>query len=233
MRKHDVVYILKSGVPNPELVYSLRSIEANMTHGKVWFYCGKPEGVEPDEYVPMKQTGGSKWERVRSSLVEVCENTSITKQFWLFNDDFYVLKQMTSTKPWFRGLLRDHILRVESRHGHRPTAYTKQLRQCEEQLKQAGMTTLDYALHLPMLIDRAKMLEAIKMFPRCPMFRSIYGNYAQIGGSYHDDVKVMSMDSEINPELDFLSTANKTFGGTAERFLAERFPEPCRYEVER
>ena len=232
MRKHDVVYILRENCKPDELRYSLRSIEENMDHGKVWFYCGQPNGLIPDVYVPSKQNGSTKWERVRSSLREVCRNDKITKKFWLFNDDFFVMSKMESLKPLHRGLLKDHILDVESRHFRNPTGYTRQLRICMDQLQQAGCTTLDYALHVPMLIDREKMLETLDMFPRCPMFRSLYGNYAKIGGEFFKDVKTTSPDKEIPEDALFFSTSDKAFTGKVLQQMRERFPDPCRYEVE-
>ena len=230
MRKHDVVYILKEGAAANELRYSLRSIERNMVHGKVWFYCGKPEGIIPDEYVPHVQVGGSKWERVRSSLIEICKNDKISKKFWLFNDDFYVMQPMESTEPLYRGLLKDHYLDIEKRHNRR-TAYANMLRICEDQLQQAGLTTLDYAVHIPILVDRAKALEALEMFPRCPMFRSLYGNYANIGGAFHKDVKTVDQNKVIPEDADFFSTSNKAFRGSVAEQMAKRFPDPCKYEV--
>lgn len=232
MRKYDVVYILRENTAATELRFSLRSIEKNMDHGKVWFYCGKPDGIIPDEYVPHQQSGSTKWERVRSSLVEICKNEKISKKFWLFNDDFYVMAPMQSSTPLHRGLLHDHILDVEARHGRAQTGYTRQLRNCERQLRDAGLTTLDYAIHVPILVDREKALEALQMFPRCPMFRSIYGNYAKIGGEFHKDVKTTNPEKEIPADTDFFSTSNKGFGGKVKQQMEERFPDPCKYEVE-
>lgn len=227
--KYDVVYILKQYAQPDELRYSLRSICENMEFNRVWFYCGKPKGIEPDVYVPIMQRGASKWEKVRSSLIEVCKNDEITKSFWLFNDDFYVMKPFTRTEPFHVGYMREHIERVEARHNG-PTPYTLQLRKCEAILKEAGLSTLDYAIHVPLLVDRSKMLEALNTFPDCPMFRSLYGNYANIGGTKRNDVKVIKSDMNFDTDADLLSTSDKTFGAVA-RFLDERFPEPCRYEV--
>lgn len=230
MTKYDVVYILKEGARPDELRYSLRSIEANMTHGDVWFYCGQPKGLIPDHMDVEKQTGSTKWMRARSSVIRMCKNKMLTKKVWLFNDDFYVLKKMEDIEPLFRGMLRDHILDVEKRHGC-VTEYTGKLRECESYLKLAGLPTLDYTLHIPMLVDRQQMYDAIMTFPNCPMFRSLYGNYARIGGSYHADVKVLGMYEKIDTELDFLSSSDISFRDNVQRFLEDRFPEPCKYEV--
>lgn len=229
---YDVVYILKLYSQPDELKYSLRSICENMEFNRVWFYCGKPKGLRPDRYVPKEQTGSVKWERARSSLVDICKNDEITERFWLFNDDFYVLQPFNRTEPFHVGELRDHIKRVESRHNG-ATAYTKRLRQCETLLKEAGLTTTDYALHVPLLVERAKMLEALEAFPTCQMFRSLYGNYAAIGGTQRKDVKINEPHVVPGKDLDLLSSSDVSFHGEVGRFLAERFPEPCRYEVKR
>lgn len=232
MRKYDIVYILRANTPARELRYSLRSIEKNMDHGKVWFYCGCPDGFVPDEHVPQEQRGASKWERVRSSLVEVCKNDKISKQFWLFNDDFYVMKPMQSAKNYHRGLLADHIKDIEQRHCGGSTAYTRNLRMCEQQLREAGLTTLDYAIHIPMLVDREKALEALRMFPRCPMFRSIYGNHAQIGGDFIKDCKTTDCERIIDANEPFFSTSNRAMAGRVLEQMEKLFPDPCRYEEE-
>ena len=230
MKRYDVVYILRADAKPDELRYSLRSIEENMTHGKVWFFCGCPDGIVPDEHVRMVQTGLNKWERVRSTLIRVCSNEEISDKFWLFNDDFYVLRRMTRTVPLHRGELRDHIKGIEARHG-RPSGYSRRLGLCEKRLRDAGLTTLDYALHVPMLIDKQKGLETLQMFPDCPMFRSIYGNYAAIGGEYHADVKTTDPGKEIPDDADFFSTSNKAMTGRVLEQLQQKFPEPCKYEV--
>lgn len=232
MRKYDVVYILKENVGPDELRYSLRSIEANMTHGKVWFYCGCPRGFIPDEHVPGPQVGAKKWDRVRNSLVEVCKNDEITEKFWLFNDDFFVMKRMTRTVPLHRGELASHINSVEARHGGMPSGYTRRLRACRDQLKQAGLTTIDYALHVPMLIDRKLGLETLETFPNNPMFRSLYGNYAKIGGELFQDVKTTDENKQIPDDALFFSTSNRAFAGKVRKQMEQRFPDPCRYEAE-
>ena len=233
MTKYDVVYILGRYALPDELRYSLRSVCENMEYKRVWFYCGKPKGIEPDEYVPMQQIGPTKWAKARSSLIKICKNDDITKKFWLFNDDFYLLQPFTRTKPYHVGELHDHIERIEARHNNQRTGYTNQLRECERQLKAAGLTTVDYAIHVPLLVDRAKMLEALEAFPNCPMFRSLYGNYAHIGGTKRADVKINDPLTVPDETLDLLSSSDKSIRGEVGRFLAKRFPEPCRYEVKR
>ena len=231
MRKYDIVYILKADASDRELRYSLRSVEKNLPHRKVWFYCGKPAGLTPDEYVRHKQVGETKGERVRSSLIEACENNKITKRFWLFNDDFFILKPMTSEKPYFSGMLRDRIDAIDKKRG-RQTNYTKELAFCESLLKSEGYTTFAYdAIHIPMLIQREKMLEALETFPTCNMVRSLYGNYAMIGGNPHSNVKVKNGRERLSKEADFVSTDDNSFNfGMIGQDIRRMFREKSRFE---
>ena len=231
MDKYDVVYILKSDAKPDELRYSLRSIEKNLPHGNVWFVCGQPFGLVPDRAIVMCQKGILKWEKARSSLIKACENKGISEKFWLFNDDFFVLKPVTSDVPYFSGTLHDRILRIEHRYGDKRTGYSRALRYCEQTLQEAELSTFDYALHIPMVVDKQKMLEALHAFPDCPMFRSLYGNYAEIGGVQHDDVKIANAVYGFDKDADFVSTSDSSFAtGRVGIQIRTMFPEECKYE---
>ncbi len=231
MNKYDVIYILKYDVEPYELRYSLRSIEKNLPHGDVWFVCGQPFGLIPDRTITMRQKGILKWEKARSSMLKVCSNPHVPDKFWLFNDDFFVLKPVESETPFFGGTLRDHILHIEHRYNDKHTGYTRALRYCEFTLNDSDLPTFDYALHVPMLIEKEKMLAALESFPDCPMFRSLYGNYAGIGGNQHDDVKIVGLMEKMTDDMDYVSTSNESFkNGIVGKQIRDMFPDMCRYE---
>ena len=92
----DIVYVLKPDFQNEELRYSLRSLE-NFPHDKVWFVGGQPNELTPDGRLNIRQWGDTKWERVKNMLARVCVADDISEDFWLFNDDFFILK------PWTLG----------------------------------------------------------------------------------------------------------------------------------
>lgn len=232
MRKYDVIYILAEGAADyEELRYSLRSIDANMTHADVWFYGGVPKGLVPDHAVRFHQAGASKWEKVRNTLYAICKDENVPARFWLFNDDFYIMQRINSTKAIRNETLRDHYEAVEKVHGGR-TAYSKALRRCEQVLEAKGLPTLDYAVHTPMLIDKDKALEVLEAFPDCPMFRSLYGNYCELEGVHQGDVKISDINKSMDPEAVLLSTSNKAFKfGKVGKQIKEAFPDICRYEA--
>lgn len=229
---YDIVYVLKNDIDSEELVYSLRSL-SNFPHNKVWFYGGNPKGLTPDEGIFFQQSGGTKWERVRNSLIDVCKNDDITENFWLFNDDFFVMKKFErDPRPFIQCSIYYHYTAIEKRHNYASSSYTRGLRFSETKLKERGYDTLDYALHIPMLFNREKLYNTFIEFPQCHNFRSVYGNRNHIGGILHRDVKITSFDREPDDTYDFLSTTEKSFKyGAVGDYIRNSFPEKSRFEI--
>ena len=228
---HDIVYFVKEMPQNEELRYSLRSVEKNFPHNKIWFYGGCPKDLKPDHHVQITQNLPTKWLNVRQSLIAACKNDNITEDFWLSNDDFFVLKPIKDLPPLYDGDLFRHIVEIEGRHGNRPSKYTTNLRLAASELSARKLGVLNYAVHKPMLINRKKALEVIEEFPNCPMFRALYGNYWKIGGEDVPDVKVAGVDREVDPEWDFVSSEDNSFqNGKVGVFIAQMFGEKGKYE---
>ena len=230
MNKYDIVYILKNNIEPEELRYSLRSVEKNFPYNNIVFAGGMPDGIVPDIALPMEQTGATKWERVRNTLIEICKNDVITEDFWLFNDDFFIMQKLTKLEPMIAGSIKHRIDSIEKKYNRR-TKYSRQLRETLITLKNEGLDTLDYAVHMPMLINRAKALETLEAFPSCPMFRSLYGNQHSIGGVITKDVKILLIDEEPPKDAAMLSTCDETFrDGIAGEYIRNKFKTPSHYE---
>lgn len=234
--KYDIVYFLKQSPKNEELRYSLRSVEKNWQYRSVWFYGGCPDDIRPDNYVWMPQRELTKWERVRGMLRAACMNDDITEDFWLFNDDFFVMKPMPEDMPpQCNKTLQDRIKSIEERHNGK-TEYTEQLRHLVKTLEKAGKGMVDYTVHKPMLINRKKMLEVLDKFPQEPMFRALYGNYWEIGGESKHDMKIAVPNYKhavyALHNWEFISTGDSSFnGGTIGRYLRDKFDIKSRFEV--
>lgn len=231
--KYDIVYFVKDAPLNEELRYSLRSVEKNMPHRNVVIYGGKPQGIEPDRYIKTNQTEPTKWERVRSMLIQVCQNDEISEDFWLFNDDFFIMKPFVEeSAPTYNKHLREHIANLEAKYGG-ITEWTKLLRHLADTLEAAGKDTLNYAVHKPILINRKKALEVLQKFPNEPMFRALYGNYWNIGGINEPDRKVKVVDFPVEKFRDWktISTEDESFTyGPVGKFIRDSFPEKSRFE---
>lgn len=232
MKKYDVVYILKRDVAPEELRYSLRSVEANLPHNQVWFYGGCPMGIKPDHHVNFTQHGLTTWDKVSDTIKNVCRNGDITDDFWLFNDDFFILKKMTNTKPLVQGSLAYRVQRIKEQHNG-DSAYSNELRKVMATMKHYNCDRLDYALHVPMLINKRKALKVLNQFPHLPMFRSLYGNYWHIGGELMDDVKIFDNDTTPGKDWRFCSTTDGSFKeGAVGDYIRSMFKDKGAHEYE-
>lgn len=235
--KYDIVYFVKDSDVNEELTYSLRSVEENWQYKSVWFYGGCPTNLVPDHHAKVKQTASSKWQRVREMLYQACQNDKITEDFWLFNDDFFILKPISENMPpQYNGDLKVYVEKLEKRHGG-PNDFILRLRHLIETLEGAGKGTLNYAVHKPILINRKKMLEVLDKFPDEPMSRALYGNYWEIGGESKHDMKIRILNYTnmyaVENFWEFVSTSDISFrDGEVGRFIMRRFDKKSRFEKE-
>lgn len=230
MKRIDIVYILKEGLDPSELIYSLRSIDENFPHRKVWFVGGQPDGLVPDGRIRHKQTGTSKWERVRSSWNEIIKNKDITDDFFLFNDDFFVMKPFEGEfVNYSSGTMEKRIRDLRTTVGH--STYTRELEQARFLLMDRGHDTMSFALHLPFLVNKQKAEQTFLSF-KSPMFRSLYGNHHAVPFVYHEDVKIFDAGVIPSDDMDFISTTEASFAnGEVGRYIRERFTHPSRFEV--
>ena len=229
--KSDIVYILKNNYTSVEIIYSIRSVCANFPYRQIWFYGGEPENITADHVVKFVQDGHNKWQKVNNTIRKICHNDEITEDFWLFNDDFFVMKKVKKVEPMVGGTLWMRAQTISKIYGNHDTKYSNQLRDCARTLRDNGYDRLDYALHVPMLINRKKALMTLDKFPQCPMFRSLYGNHHKIGGVITKDVKIQNDYDVPSGDEVFLSTSDDSFtNGKVGEYIRNAFPDKCKYE---
>lgn len=227
----DIIYILKPQLDTTELIYSLRSIEANFPHRFVWFVGGQPDGLVPDRRLAHEQVGEDKWSKIRSSMYAAVQNEELSDEFFLFNDDFFVMKEVGENFTNFV----DNTLewRIEDLRKVNPwlNPYGRTVYKANEELKTLGIKEpLNFEVHLPMLFKKSDVMSII---PKCssPQMRSVYGNLTRCRTIQHADVKVYDFES-IPEDADYISTNDKTFvDGAVGRYIRETFDKPSRFEV--
>ena len=233
MDNYDIVYFVNNGTePIDELTYSLRSVEQNFPHRKVIIVGGCPENITPDLHIPLVQDKKTKWGNVCYMVREVCKNNDISKRFFLFNDDFFILKPVTSWPAnYFDGTLADWIKSVRSRNAR--SEYADRLVQLEKSLKNTFYPTYNFATHVPILVNRAKMAEVLRKYPETAMLRALYGNYVfmQEGGIPLRDYKIVSLDKKIREGATFVSTHENSFEkGEVGKQIRAMFKKKSRFE---
>ena len=230
----DIVYILKDGIDPAELTQSLRSIDKNFPHRKVWFVGAQPEGLTPDLRLPHKQSGSNKWERVCSSYLKICNNPTISENFFLFNDDFFVLKRIDRDDEFINfvdGTLENKVRKLTSNLNGSST-YSKKLADLSIYLKMKNLDTMNFALHLPFLYNKSLIKKTLNEFPNTPMFRSAYGNLNDVPYKSHKDIKIYDRITIPSENWDYVSTTEETFArGKVGEYIRNLFPEPSRFEA--
>lgn len=227
---NDLIYILKADIETEELKYSLRSVEQNFPINRVWFVGGQPEGLEPDIRLKHDQVGNSKWEMIRSSMWKAVSDERLSEDFFLFNDDFFVMEPVDtdSFRNFVDGTLERRIDELHSESGMNP--YTRTLFKLEQELKTMHEPTMNFDVHLPMLLNKEQVRSTLY---KCssPQMRSAIGNINRLPFVIHPDVKVYDLESVPVNET-YLSTNDDTFRkGNVGKYIRETFTTKSRFEV--
>ena len=126
--------------------------------------------------------------------------------------------------------LEDRIAKLRATRN--VSGYANCLESARDTLENAGLSTFNYALHVPMLINKYKAIEVLDAFPNCPMFRSLYGNYWGVGGVNTKDVKITDIEKVPSQRQALCSTSDESFkSGAVGEFIRNKFTEPSTWEV--
>lgn len=228
MNKYDFVYILKDTPKNEELKYSLRSIEANAANliNRVIFVGGRPEGFQGYAYVKNEQIFDTKHKNAIMGIYAACKTASITPNFVLMNDDFYIMHPVETIEKYYDGTMQARIEELPE------GSYKDNMQDYFEVLQKEVPVPLNYAVHTPMMINK-KMCEF--MLEQCEPehnFRNLYGNLTYRLGGYRNikDNKLRKQDKTWNKEAIFASSDDDTFKRMLPTLRA-KFKTKSRWEI--
>ena len=231
MEKYDVVYILKNDVVSDELKYSVRSVVKNFPYSRIVFYGGCPSDMIPDSWFYFQQDGTGKISRVVNTISDITKNDKISENFWLFNDDFFIFKPHDFETCICEPSIYDTINRIEKSRGGRSSKYTRILRITAQELEKLNCSTVGYATHTPILINKQKAKYIINNFPNEMSFRCAYGNYYKLPYVESNDIKIISKTGVPNEDAALVSTNDKSFKyGKVGEVIRNTFTEKCEYE---
>lgn len=230
---YDIVYILANNLNDSELIYSVRSVIRNFPYNKIWFAGGTPEHIYADIQMPWTQIGDTKWKKINNTIKLICNQEDLTEKFWLFNDDFFVMRPITevSEVPVIDGTL-DYLFRRRIKNDKKILSYATQLLITQKALEQKELDILNYELHAPILMEKEKVLKTLNTFPDATQIRSLYGNQHHIKGKDAHDIKITNEDQKPTGKEIFLSTDEKSFQkGKVGEYIRNRFPDKSKYEL--
>jgi hypothetical protein len=197
---------------NEELKYSIRSLYKNTPNPTVWVVGGKPDWYKGNHIRVSQQK--TKHENVRDNLRALCQSEEISQNFILMNDDFFIVKPIESIGHMHSGNLRKKIALYKN--WVPKSSYTKLLVNTHNELQMAGISDpLDYAIHVPMPMEREKLAQVI--YPGLSV-RTMYGNLFNVGGEQVQDVKVYDEGplwansyDYVNGDSPFVSSNDNSF----------------------
>lgn len=228
----DVVYVCREG-ENPELMYSLRTLE-NVSHGKVWIFGGAPVWINPDTVEHrQRMQSGSGYSSTRGHIAAACNTPEVSDPFVLWNDDFFAMYHVGPMPVYHRGSLGAMLERFATTK----TPWEKGLRETASLLEKRGLLegAMSYDLHMPLVVHKTEMLEALRWAKNIRTdavhLRTLYGAIADLGGVEHPDPKMMRRSSPF-PRGAWLSSGDDTFRSTVEPVLRYLFPDKSDYEKE-
>jgi hypothetical protein len=115
------------------------------------------------------------------------------------------------------------------------TAWTKGLNATAATLKRLGKrdNALSYSIHLPLIIHKAKMMEAIRLANEVSAvhvhLRTLYGVTADLGGEEYVDPKVLRRGDPF-PRGPWMSSSPDSFRTSVEPVLRYLFPDESSFE---
>jgi hypothetical protein len=227
----DYAYITREGM-NEELRYSIRSVEHFMPAGEVFLFGGKPNWYIGN-YTKVLQRG-HKYDNARKNLNQICLNDQISDTFVLMNDDFFAKEQVKTIETYHGGSL---LKKFELYKQKAPkSGYTRLLGETYTGLRRMGIDDpLDYELHVPMVMTKKGLSEAIQT-PY--LWRSVYGNLNNIGGEKIQDVKIYSqgylkgrVQNMSLDQCEYISCDDNSFTLIYKKFLKDTLKSrPTKYE---
>jgi hypothetical protein len=227
----DFVYICRDG-ENEELRYSIRSVLLSFPEAKVWVVGGKPKWYSGN-HVFLEQDN-NKYVNAVNNLKAVCNTLDISDNFILMNDDFFIIKKIETIEQFYNGLLSEKIDKFIKITGS--SMYIKKLITTNNKLNKLGFTKpLDYELHVPMPMHKAGLLYILNEYPEC-LWRSMYGNLFNVGGSQMEDVKVYknkrhaARSAQITKNSIYLSTEDTGLTIMVDNIFKELLTNPSPYE---
>lgn len=228
----DVVYLCRNG-ENEELRYSIRSVVANLPHGRIWVFGGALPAWVTGVAHELTPQDSHKWNNTNRAVRAACEHPDVSDPFVLMNDDFYIMRPRQGVPALNMGTMATVIAGFKRRASNR-SRYFRDMEDTAKVLAKAGIAhPLSYDLHVPLVIHKRHMLAALDLCAdnglRGAHKRSVYGNLAQLGGETIADVKVYDAVARI-PRGPWLSSADHTFSLVRPR-LEALFPNICRHEL--
>lgn len=217
----DILYYIGSGSKhnNDELRYSLRSLEQYCKDvGRVFIVGNKPNFIINCELVWVEDK--FEWWKNAFEKTKAAIKAGISKEFLLFNDDFYMLKPFEAAQyPFYH---KGDIMPKPCNPYQEVIVNTGRI------LKNLKKPFKHFGVHCPIRIEAEKYLSLEKYFKEPVSARCLYGNLFCKGIKTEDNkgVKIKNAKQKCFSSADWA-------GEDMFEELKKMFPKPSQWENEK
>jgi hypothetical protein len=236
----DIVYILGknlSGVRDQEIKFSLRSVEKHLKNFRNVYLIGHKPVFLNDKIMhhPFEDSAQHcKERRIMLKYLYACTIPEISPKFLMFNDDFFLTKDIDATKiPYY------YSTRLKNKIKHNSNGrYKKSIINTYNALTGKGYPTKYFDVHYPMYYDKDKFPEVMAKYnwevAAGYVVKSLYANTLRLPGKIKRDVKINERlgKAEILKIIlseSLFSTAEIT--RTMLKMLNKLYPDQSKYEI--
>src|SRR5690606_10294105 len=115
-------------------------------------------------HIPSDQSG-EKYDNVRNNWIAALQDPRLSDDFILMNDDFFIMQPTKHVPPLRRKKNIEHYIKLFSELNPK-SHYVKTMKQVRDTLLSWGIEEISsYELHVPMLINKQKMLTLFEKIP--------------------------------------------------------------------
>lgn len=224
----DIVYIFKEpDLQSLELKFSLRSVEKNLKHDKI-FIIGEsiPKWLQNVKFHKVKNIGVGKMLNISNAFNYLTSIENLSENFYLFWDDCFILNPI-ETIPNYYNYTLEKSMKIRSENWHK-----KSIRKVYEVLPDG----LDCEIHYPYIYNKIKLKELFENFDYKQGYamRSLYISYFDLLCTQHKDFKVWSLDDFkliLEKKENFCSTPNILMKNDYfYKTIKKLFPDKSKYE---
>lgn len=237
----DVVYILgkESRWHDAEIKYSVRSVEKYLQNYRNIIIIGEKPAFFNNEiiHIPAKDEFGNKATNIMTKILKAANHRGITKQFMLFNDDYFLLKPTDATTypHYYKNTLPQALEKNRSNH-----EFYSHLNATIKALEGQSLPLKNFDSHYPILYDKHKVRMVVDMYewaiPFGYVFKSLYCNTVGIEGIMLEDCKInhphiLSNWPNLTKGRHMFSIGDRCVNKSMEQYLTNLYPDKSKYET--
>lgn len=248
--KYDLVYIIKQSDINPDLKFSLRSVEKFCNYRNIWIVGYKPNWVKNVNYLPTVQAG-NKWNNSMTNIIAACNCPDISKDFILMNDDFFMIKHIIDWRKSFNLCLNTIDEEAKKYENKKPSRWQYGFFYAKTLLDQLHCEKrYNYEYHGPIVFNKenflkmleipqiAEIIQTTKCFHKRSIYKNIYPDVDLPTPRQFTDTKLRLNYDLLNMFLheSFISVFDDVVDNDVKypklnAFLYRMFPDKSKYEI--